>query len=45
MASILKNMNKQFIEETFKQAKEKDMEECIGKMELISLEFGLTIKE
>jgi hypothetical protein len=38
-------MNKQFIEETFKQVKEKDTEECIGKMEQILLEFGQMIKE
>ena len=45
MALIHKNLNKRYIEETFKQVKEKDMEECIGKMEQISLECGQTIKE
>ena len=45
MALIHKNLNKRYIGEIFKLVKEKDMGECIGKMEPISLECGQTIKE
>lgn len=38
-------MNKLFTEEIFKRVKEKDMEECIGKMEPILSEHGQMIKE
>ena len=45
MELIQMNLNKLYTEETFKQEREKAMEECIGKMEQILLDNGQMIKE